>query len=447
MTPQSVRRNKAYINMEERHLFHDRYKLVRLLGRGNFSEVWLADDVKTNTEVALKIYAPATGLDDDGLDIFAREFAIVVNANNKYLLKPLHYDTCDRKPYLVLPYCHNGSTQKRIGMMKEKDVWKFLHDVACGLNFLHEMKPPVIHQDIKPDNVMVGDGGDYMLTDFGISSHCKSALRRSVSEAFKSAGTTAYMAPERFGKNGNIPIMASDIYSLGATAFELLTGDTPFGNDGGLFQRKGAEIPELGDKYSADLKKVIRQCLEPEPWKRPTAAQLEEYAGHGMNGERFRMAGEKSFMQKFWPIIIVALIALCGGAYWAFDSQTKTIEQAEQQAITDYNDSIATIIGKRMKTASEMLGRGRRKSENYDKSLLTARQEYAAALSMMGELRGKDMPKEKALINKSIVEIDTLLRNAYEEMKAKAEFFADEPSIKAEFDQRAGNIAKTLNLK
>ena len=84
--------------MEEHKLFHERYFLERLLGRGNFSEVWLAKDTKTDIEVALKIYAPATGLDDAGLNVFAREFSLVVNANHKNLLKPLYYDSYERKP-------------------------------------------------------------------------------------------------------------------------------------------------------------------------------------------------------------------------------------------------------------------------------------------------------------------------------------------------------------
>ena len=109
--------------MENNNLFHNRYFLERLLGRGNFSEVWLAKDDKTDIQVALKIYAPATGLDSHGLNVLSREFAIVVNANHKNLLKPLYYDSVDRKPYLVLPYCKNGSIQRFIGQFTEEQAW------------------------------------------------------------------------------------------------------------------------------------------------------------------------------------------------------------------------------------------------------------------------------------------------------------------------------------
>ena len=118
--------------MDKNNLFHDRYFLERLLGRGNFSEVWLANDIKTDIQVALKIYAPATGLDDHGMNVLSREFAIVVSANQKNLLKPLYYDSYERKPYLVLPYCKNGTIQRLIGKFSEEDAWKLFRDVAAG---------------------------------------------------------------------------------------------------------------------------------------------------------------------------------------------------------------------------------------------------------------------------------------------------------------------------
>lgn len=432
-------------------LFHNRYQLERLLGRGNFSEVWLASDIKTKTNVALKVYAPATGLDDSGLDIFAREFAIVVNANQKNLLKPLHYDTFDRKPYLVLPYCQNGSTQKRVGIFKEDEIWKFIHDVASGLSFLHSMNPPVIHQDIKPDNVMVSDNGDYMLTDFGVSSHCRSVLRKSVSESFSSAGTTAYMAPERFGKNGNVPIMASDIYSLGATAFELLTGDAPFGNDGGLLQKKGAEIPQLKETYSSDLRKVINLCLNEEPWKRPTAAELEKYAAKGMAGEHFLVKGEKSFIKKYWPILLAALLASIGLLCWAIVSLKAQEEQRRilqmEQATNQYNDSISSIIQTHIHSGDSLYQIGSNKVENYDIILLSARTHYNSVLTQVAKLKGIESEDNVKHSKAQIASIDTCLVEAYNDLIEKAEFFKDEPSYSSEFLERANKISKTVNIK
>jgi len=273
--------------MENNHLFHDRYFLERLLGRGNFSEVWLANDTKTDIQVALKIYAPATGLDDHGMNVLSREFAIVVSANQKNLLKPLYYDSFERKPYLVLPYCKNGTIQRLIGKFSEEDAWRLFRDVAAGLAYLHSMNPTLIHQDIKPDNIMIGDNGNYMITDFGVSAHAKSTLRKSLSTQFASAGTTAYMAPERFSKE-NTPIKANDIWSLGAMVYEMLTGDVPFSSgthiEGGILQKNGAEIPDLPGSFTPELNLMIQMCLNENPWDRPTAEQIVEYAQIAIDG-------------------------------------------------------------------------------------------------------------------------------------------------------------------
>lgn len=248
-----------------------------MLGRGQFSEVWLAEDTSTKIEVALKIFAPGTGMDEDGAQMLSREFALVFNAIHENLLRPIYYDICDHRPYLVLPFCKEGSCSKLVGKMGEDDAWKFIHDVAAGLAFLHAYKPdPIIHQDIKPDNVMIGPSGKYMITDFGVSTHSRSALRKSVGVNFSSAGTVAYMGPERFSRD-KTPIKASDIYSLGATVFELITGMTPFDEHGGLLQTQGAEIPDLKGDFSPELRYTIRSCMHFNPWDRPSAETLVQW--------------------------------------------------------------------------------------------------------------------------------------------------------------------------
>lgn len=432
--------------MAEYKIFHGRYTLLRLLGRGSFAEVWLATDKKTNIDVALKIYAPATGLDDEGLNVFAREFAIVANVQHKNLLTALYYDTFDRKPYLVLPYCQNGSVQKRIGLFEESDIWKFLHDIASGLNFLHSMNPPVIHQDIKPDNVLQNDNGDYTLTDFGVSSHCKSVLRRSVSEAYASAGTIAYMAPERFGTHGNTPIMESDIYSLAATAFELLTGEAPFGNHGGLLQKKGADIPQLDKKYSRDLRKVLNQCLNAEPWNRPTAAELEQYATKGMNGEHFLLKGEKTLFKRFWPIIC-GLVFIVGGIFILKYKHDQTILQEQIVRQTEIKrEKIISSITAHICKGDSLYKLGKNKTENYDAFLLSAREQYSLALAKAKEGGGIQFEEYIEHMENQIASVDTCLFEVYNLLLEKANFFADEPSYQFEFIKRAENISKIINI-
>ena len=262
-------------------LFDNRYELEHLLGRGAFAEVWQAKDERTGVTLALKIYAPSTGMDDDGIEGMTHEFSLMVNANHQNLLRPMYFDICDRKPYLVLPFCGMGNISNRVGQFSEHDTWKLLRDVAAGLAYLHGMKPPVIHQDIKPANILMADDGTFMITDFGVSINARSTMQQAAAKDIDSGGTIAYMAPERFSKN-NRPIMANDIFSLGCMAYEMLVGELPFGNHGGLLPLNGAEIPDIPNDVSQELKDVIAQCLAKEPWDRPRAQQLEEIANQAL---------------------------------------------------------------------------------------------------------------------------------------------------------------------
>ena len=264
-------------------IFDGRYEQEKLLGQGAFSEVWKVKDTQTGVTLALKIYNPTSGAGEDGNEMLTHEFALMVNASHKNLLRPLFFATCDKRPYLILPYCERGNIGNMVGKMSEEEGWKLLRDTASALAYLHGMNPPILHQDIKPANILLGDNGDYMLTDFGVSTQVKASLSRVSNQemALFSAGTISYMAPERFSRN-NLPTMSNDIYSLGSTVYEMLSGYLPFGNDGGLLQKKGAEIPELQGNFSPLMKSTLEACLQEEPWKRPIAEKLEETANNAL---------------------------------------------------------------------------------------------------------------------------------------------------------------------
>jgi len=281
--------------LQQDTLFDDRYLLIKVLGCGGFSEVWLVEDIKVgNKKMALKIYAPDKGLDSDGVQLFSSEFELVFDLNHTNLLRPAHFDVCERSPYLVMPFCEQGSASKLVGHLTEEDAWRFLHDVTAGLAYLHEQNPPIIHQDIKPDNILRDTFGNFQITDFGISTKVRSTLRKSVSTV-TSGGTLAYMPPERFGKE-NMPIKASDIWAVGATVYEMLTGNMPFGEHGGLIQKSGAEIPDMPGEHSNELREIITRCLQKETWDRPVAQQIVKWTEQHQRGEKvvFDTAEEKT---------------------------------------------------------------------------------------------------------------------------------------------------------
>ena len=253
-------------------IFDNRYELIRLLGRGGFAEVWLVKDTLVGLDEALKVYAPGGGMDEDGLKVFAQELSVVHNLRHTNLLTPKILWQYQNQPYLILPYCPNGSLNRKVGKCTEEEAWKILEQVASGLAYLHEHK--IIHQDIKPDNILIDENNDYVITDFGISLKAQSTLRKSM-RVQANSGTMAYMAPERFSENP-LPTKASDMWSLGAMMFELVEGTVPFDQFGGGKQQGGAKIPTMRADVSDALKQVINSLLAKEVADRPTAKQVVE---------------------------------------------------------------------------------------------------------------------------------------------------------------------------
>lgn len=256
-------------------LFDGRYEFLEQLGRGATANVWKVRDVNTNVVEALKIFNDkATGSEDIAVKLFTHEFALLANAAHPNLVRPLHFAVSnDGYPYLRLKYCDGGSIKNKIRNISEEEMWRFFRDIASALDYLNNMETPVIHQDIKPGNILIHKGR-FMLSDFGIS--VKTAMTQ-MSKALSTSGSLPYMAPEKYKKN-RTPVMANDIWSLGATAYEVITGETPFGPDGGLAMNRGEKLPPINGNYSQLLKETIAQCLDKETWKRPTAKQLYETA-------------------------------------------------------------------------------------------------------------------------------------------------------------------------
>ncbi len=185
-------------------------------------------------------------------------------------------------PYLELPYYAKGSATKFIGNIDEDTLWRFAGQVASGLAYIHQLKKdgkpkPIIHSDIKPANVLIGDDGTFMITDFGISVDLRATIRPGKNMDQDSGLTPEYADKDRH--KGLKPVMATDIWALGASLFELATGDVPFGRMGGLTQETSSQKkPPIKQQLSSSLKELIWACLEENPWDRPSAQEIVEWA-------------------------------------------------------------------------------------------------------------------------------------------------------------------------
>jgi serine/threonine protein kinase len=326
---------------DEKGRFDGRYLLIRPLSTdGATADVWLSLDLNTVSAtneqkideiarmsddeieklglmVAIKIYRPQNALDIEGEQRFRDEYMIVFNCHHANLIHPTNFSIYRDTPYLVLPYCKRGSSELLIGnKFSDDDIWKYIQDVASGLAYLHALEPPIVHQDVKPANVLLDDTGHYALTDFGISTQ-----RGGVHGYYfddENSGTMAYMAPERFQKDTE-PMAQSDIWGFGATLYEILTGKVPFGEDGGLVQPEGdVTFGFKGVQISDDIKKLICACLNKNPSERPTATELVDAA----NQKLFRTTRKSRSLGKIIGIVCT-LIAIGVGAWYLLSYQTK----------------------------------------------------------------------------------------------------------------------------
>lgn len=261
------------MDLVEGKIIAEHYKLIRKLGQGSFGNVWLAHNLLADIDVAIKFYGM---LDQKGLEEFREEFKTAYALRHPNLLNINHFDIYENCPYLVLPYCEKGDVGHLIGKMDEDEIWRFILDVSNGLSFLHAFRPAIIHQDIKPENILITAEGRYVITDFGISHKLRTQLSKHSSTG-NVKGTVAYMGPERLSSKPKV-IIASDIWSFGATLYEIMEGRLLWEGMGGIVQLKQAQTPDIEANYSDELIRLVKACLAANPSERPMAAVIYNYA-------------------------------------------------------------------------------------------------------------------------------------------------------------------------
>lgn len=326
--------------------FDGHYKLIRPLSTsGGTADVWLALDLNTVNDptgigdlkglsdeqieslgliVAIKVYRPQNALDIEGEQRFREEYMIVFNCHHTNLIHPTHFSIFHEVPYLVLPYCKKGSAERHIGKLEDDESkWKFVADVAGGLAYLHALEPPIIHQDIKPGNVLIDDSLNYSITDFGISAKSGGSDRDTFEDEERS-GTMAYMSPERYQENAE-PSPAGDVWALGAMFYEMLTGKVPFGEEGGWAQVENPTImPEMPADMPADMQRLITACLDPDPEKRPTA----EYVSRAAAAHQYPLKPKKTGL----IIGLSVLAALLVGVALTFFLRSPEVQIVTEEA-------------------------------------------------------------------------------------------------------------------
>ncbi|MEZ4964013.1 MAG: protein kinase [Saprospiraceae bacterium] len=264
--------------IEEGLVLNDRYELVKFIGKGGFSQVWLARDRQNaDAEVAMKIFVSNSGLTEEELETFRIEYENTRELNDEQLLTPTDQFDYGNSPCLVLPFMEGGSLENKIrkqGRLPEEEIGKIVYQIGRGLRVLESHQ--VLHNDIKPDNMLIDGRGDFHLADFGISAKMRNTFLR----ASRLRGETFnYRSPEKI--QGDDVNAQSDIFSLGVTLYEVCKGIFPEGVSLGDNVIRGYPKPSIDTTfYSRRLEQLIHACLNKGPLERPTAARLEAYADH-----------------------------------------------------------------------------------------------------------------------------------------------------------------------
>ncbi len=244
-----------------------RYRLTEQIGAGGMGRVWLADDELLGRRVAVKeILAPPTVLPDDRT---VREARAAARLDHPNVVKIFDVVWWSGRSWIVMEYVGPRSLHAAIradGPLPHREAAKVGLQMLAALRAAHQAG--VLHRDVKPHNVLLGAGGRVVLTDFGL------ATERPELTVEPNVGSPYFMAPERVagGRSG----AAADLWSLGATLYDVTEGRPPFGRPTatGALLAVATEEPDP-PRRPGPLTPIILDLLAKEPAARPSAAALE----------------------------------------------------------------------------------------------------------------------------------------------------------------------------
>jgi eukaryotic-like serine/threonine-protein kinase len=203
-----------------------RYRIERELGQGGMATVYLAVDVRHQRKVALKVLHPELSA-VLGPERFLKEIELTASLQHPHILPLFDSGSADGQLFYVMPFVEGETLRSRLERERQLpigDALRIATEVADALQYAHDRG--VIHRDIKPENILL-QGGHAVVADFGIALAVQHAGGQRMSQTGLSRGTPQYMSPEQ--AMGDRAIDArSDIYALGAVAYEMLVGEPPF---------------------------------------------------------------------------------------------------------------------------------------------------------------------------------------------------------------------------
>ena len=259
-------------------LIAERYELEALVGRGGMSSVFRAYDTLLERRVALKILHEHFGADDDQVERFRREARAVAQLSHPNIVTVIDRGERDGRQYIVFEYVEGENLKQlvtREGPMPVRRALELVLPVAEALAFAH--RHGLVHRDVKPQNILLNALGEPKVTDFGIA---RALDVQGVTHSGAVVGTSQYLAPEQ--ASGQPVDERTDVYSLAAVLYEVLTGDVPFSGDNFVaialkhLNEPPPSVAERRHDVSPRLDAALERAMAKDPAER--FASMDDFA-------------------------------------------------------------------------------------------------------------------------------------------------------------------------
>ena len=246
------------------------YRILRMIGRGGMAQVYLAERASDGLQLVLKMLDEGLRRNDSFLQRFVREYQLIVSLENEYVARIYDQGFSGARPYIAMEYLSGGTLAVRMHEgMTSLAALRLTSQIAKALDAIHSRD--IVHRDLKPQNIMFRDNGRPVIVDFGLARDldADSILTRHG----EVMATPRYMSPEKC--MGKLADARSDLYSLGAIFYEMLTGERLYGDEGpaGLvYQHVHGDIPRLPARL-AGYQTIIDRLLAKRPEDRFRSAR------------------------------------------------------------------------------------------------------------------------------------------------------------------------------